>query len=120
MHGERKGHPLTFVDGHPLRSSGNTFPRLIRRKHQNGGKKLTVTTYDEVQNRLCGASLTGIVTIGIKPILDQIVIDGGEFYRGKLSEFLIHQMKLMAIVSLAHIALQFGPGIQHPAVHRGE
>ena len=69
-----------------------------------------------MQRRLRGTAARRGRRIGVKPVFDQIMIDGRQLHRRELADLLIDHMKLVASVGLHYFALQFAKLPQYPAV----
>ena len=71
------------------------FPGFVRREGQNGREHLAEAGDQAVQGGLGGAAAGRIRGVGVKPVFDDVVIDGGQFDGDELADFLIDDVKLV-------------------------
>ena len=87
--------------------SRDEFPGFIRREGQDWRQHLAEAHQDPVQSRLRRTSPTRIGGIGVKSILNHIVINGCELNGNELTNALIDGVELLSVVGPDYVALEF-------------
>jgi hypothetical protein len=73
-----------------------------------------------MQRGLRRAATMRIRRVGVKPVLDDVVVNRGQFHGDELADLLINDVKFVSVVSLDDFLLQLREFAKNPAVKAGE
>ena len=102
------------------RSARHEFPGLVRRETEDRAQHPAEAREHLVKGRLRRTPARRLRSVGVKPVLDDIVINAGQLDGRELADPLINRMEFISFVSRGNVVLELAKGVKNPAVQSGQ